>query len=141
MRFFLHCMTTGCASRTPHGQCLLAGRWTRSLGPWWPGPRWGAVAHDSVKKQQTGQAVVWRRRGGAVAVSGRRCWLRCAAFRAVLRRVGGRCPCCAGRRRGFVQFLDKVVTCPLLRRQVHEVQFLRLWTSLLSCSDMGSCAQ
>ena len=25
-----------------------------------------------------------------------------------------------GRRRGYVQFLDNVVTCPLLRRQVHE---------------------
>ena len=66
---------------------------------------------------------------------------------AFLRR-GGRCPCCAGRRcelvqfmdkvvlpvvvqdMGFgsdsaarcvpqLQFLDKVVTCPLLRRQVH----------------------
>ena len=42
-----------------------------------------------------------------------------AAFVAVLHRRGGRCPCCAGRRRGFVQFSDKVVTCPLLRRQVH----------------------
>ena len=74
----------------------------------------------------------WRwRLGGAGCV--------CAALRAVLRR-GGRCPCCAGRRfgvlpvvvqdRGYgpdsaargvpsLQFLDKVVTCPLLRRQVH----------------------
>ena len=74
-----------------------------------------------------------------------------AAFRAACAfvRRGGRCPCCAGRRRGLVQFmdkvvlpvvvqhrsfgpdsaargvpqlqfLDKVVTCPLLRRQVHE---------------------
>ena len=52
------------------------------------------------------------RRGGAGCVF--------AAFRAVLRREGGRCLCCAGLRRGFVQFLDKVVACPLLRRQVHE---------------------
>ena len=36
-----------------------------------------------------------------------------AAFRAVLRR-GGRCPCCAGRRRGFVQFMDKVVVLPVV---------------------------
>ena len=41
-----------------------------------------------------------------------------AAFVAVLRRRGGRCPCCAGRRRGFVQFSDKVVACPLFRQQM-----------------------
>ena len=46
-------------------------------------------------------------------------WLRlCCVSRCSSR--GGRCPRCTGRRRGFVQFLGKVVTCPLLRRQVHE---------------------
>ena len=38
-----------------------------------------------------------------------------AAFRAVLRR-GGRCPCCADRRLGTVQLLDKVVL-PVCARQ------------------------
>ena len=88
--------------------------------------------------------------GFAVAVAAGGAGCVCAEFRAVLRR-GGRCPWCAGRRRGLVghgpdsaarrvpqlqfsdlvetclllrrqvQFSDKVLTCPLLRRQV---QFL-----------------
>ena len=37
--------------------------------------------------------------------SGAGCVSCCVCF---LRR-GGRCPCCAGRRRGIVQFMDKVV--------------------------------
>ena len=119
------------------------GLWTRGLGTLVARAKAGL---GSVKKRQVGWAVAgsrrlrWRR-GGAGCV--------CAAFRAVLRR-GGRCPCCAGRRRGFVQFLDKVIvlpvtvqdwghgpdsaarvvpqlqfsanvlTCPWLRRQLHE---------------------
>ena len=59
-------------SRTPqHGECLLAGRWTRSLGPWWPGPRWSAVAHDSVKKLQAVAGSGLEAAGGAVAAAWR----------------------------------------------------------------------
>ena len=101
----------------------------------------------------------WRGCGGGGGGAGLAAFR--AAFGAVLRR-GGRCPCCAGRRRGIVQLLDyvvlpvivqdrgfgsdnaargvpqlqflaKVLTCPLLRRLVHEGvagAALRLWTSL-----------
>ena len=57
-------------SRTPHhGECLLAGQWTRSLGPWWPGRRWSAVAHDTVKKQQAVAGSGLDAAGGVVAAA------------------------------------------------------------------------
>ena len=56
----------------------------------------------------------------------------CAAFRAVFRRCGGRCPCCAGRRRGLVQFMDKVCLARCCARQ-------RLWSRQCSpgCSAVA----
>ena len=103
--------------------------------------------------------MLWGRVGGWSGCGGAELAAFRAAFRAFLRR-GGQCPCCAGRRLGIVQlldkvvlpviaqcsswssavavlgqgvdmpvvatrctrvqFLDKVVTCPLLRRLVHE---------------------
>ena len=42
-----------------------------------------------------------------MAVAAGHGWLR--FLMRVLSSSGGRCPCCAGRRRGIVQFMDKVV--------------------------------
>ena len=83
--------------------------------------------------------AVWRWRGGCGGGGGG-AGLAAFVLRAVLRRAGGGCPCCAGRRRGFVQFLEKVVPCPLLRRQVHEGvagAVLAVVDVLIPCSDVG----
>ena len=59
-----------------------------------------------------GAVCRWRSCGGGGGGAGLAAFR--AAFRAVLRRRGGRCPCCAGRRCGIVQFLDKVVVLPVV---------------------------
>ena len=68
------------------------GRWAQ----WWGECGGGGIAEG------------WRR-GGAGSVAG--------GTLAVLRRRGGRCPCCAGRSTWVVQFLDKAVFMPVACRQ------------------------
>ena len=118
-------------SRAPHhGQCLLAGpvdaeegagveivldravpNVAAGVGPCGDGNR----LSNSVKKRQAmagsgleAAAVV----GGSAVGGAGRCWLRFAAFRALLR-LCGRCPCCAGR---------VLVSCPLLCKTGDMVQ-------------------
>ena len=61
-----------------------------------------------------------------------------AAFRAVLRLCGGRCPCCAGRQRRFVQFMDKVVFLPVVVQDRVLVQTVQP-VEFRSCSSWPRC--
>ena len=109
---------------------------------------------------------VWRWRGGGGGGGGAGLAAFRAAFRAFFRR-GGRCPCCAGRRLGLssswtrlscpslcktgvfgpdsaargvpqLQFLDKVLTGPVLRRQVLEGAVLRQGGDMPVVSTTGA---
>ena len=104
-----------------HGDHLLAGPWTRSRGPWWPGPRW--VVAPSRKGRWEGR---WLGCGGCGGVG--RCWLRlcCTSCSSPLWSVLRCCArqwiwsrqCCRGAPQ--VQFLDQVDMPVTVQRQVRS---------------------
>ena len=72
------------------------------------------MSYDEFFRHALGKGVGGGR--GVAAVAAGRGWLRCAFLRR-----GGRCPCCAGRRRGLVQFMDKVVVLPVVVQDTGKV--------------------
>ena len=89
-------------SAFPLGLC------TRSLGTWWPGPRRVLAPSRSGRGRGGGRvAAVVVERGGAGCVSCCVAVLRRVVHVPVVQIID-------------VGFLDKVVTCPLLRRQVRS---------------------
>ena len=66
-------------------------------------------------------------RGGAGCVS-------CCVCAVLLRR-GGRCPCCAGRRRGLVQLRTRLSSCPLLCKTGIWSRQCRSWSSAVAVLD------